>query len=93
MRALPLALIAAISATPLAQAQSTNAIPPAEANEALAEAAEAARQRFQEMTFEEYRDSLPRKDGDGAYIVNGDVPIRNEKLLLETLMDTSCMNV
>ncbi|HEY9039043.1 MAG TPA: hypothetical protein VIN05_08915 [Roseovarius sp.] len=56
---------------------------PAEANEALESAAEAARAQARQLTFEEFRDQTPFVPETGKYYVNGDTPIRNEKLLRE----------
>ena len=75
-------LIAALLAlTPhLASAQQAT---PEEAQEALKSAAEAARTQAKQLTFEEFRDQTPFVPETGKYYVNGDTPIRNEKLLRE----------
>jgi len=64
-----------------------DAVTPDVANQALAEAAEAARKNYVDMSFEEYRDSLPRVPGTGSFVVNGDITYRNEKLLREFFVD------
>ncbi len=55
-----------------------------EAKQTLAEAAEQSRQQSAGMTFEEFKASVYREPGEGGkFIVNGDTPIVNEKLLKE----------
>lgn len=54
-----------------------------EAREALKSAAEKAREEVKQLTFEEFRDRTPFVPETGKYYVNGDTPIRNEKLLRE----------
>ncbi len=56
---------------------------PNDANKALGQLAEAARESVSSMSFEEFRDSTPFVEETGKYYVNGDTPIRNEKLLRE----------
>ena len=56
---------------------------PAEGNKALGEYAETARETASGMSFEEFRDSTRYLESTGKYYVNGDTPIRNEKLLRE----------
>ncbi len=56
---------------------------PAEAQEALKSFAEAARAQAKQLSFEEFRDQTPFVPETGKYYVNGDTPIRNEKLLRE----------
>lgn len=72
-------LAAALLAAPAAADQ----IDPEQANERLAELAERARSQFEGMTFEEFEAAVPYYPEIGKYVVNGDVPIRNEKLLRE----------
>lgn len=79
MRFLTFAL-AALLAMPVSAQE---VLSPEEANARSGEIAEAKRQTFEGMSFEDYRDSLPRVEGTGSYVVNGDVTVRNEKLLLE----------
>jgi serine protease len=56
---------------------------PEAAGAALAASAEAARTAWADMGYEAFRDSLLYLPDVGKWIVNGDVPIRNEKLLRE----------
>lgn len=79
MRAFAFALAVCLAYPALAQEPvSTQA-----ANQALAASAEAARLKYANQSFEEYRDGLVRVPGTGSYVVNGDITIRNEKLLRE----------
>ena len=56
-----------------------------EAQEALRLSAEELRDKYKEYTFEQFVDEVVYKEPfeDGVYIVNGDTPIANEKLLRE----------
>lgn len=56
---------------------------PDEGNKALGQLAETARETASSMSFEEFRDSTRYVEETGKYYVNGDTPIRNEKLLRE----------
>lgn len=58
-------------------------VSPEAANADLARLAEEARQKSSSLTFEEYRDSVVFNAETGKFYVNGDTPIRNEKLLRE----------
>jgi len=61
-----------------------NAVDPETANERLHELAAAARERYRDLTFEEFRDTTFREKGEGGrWIVNGDTPVLNEKYLRE----------
>ena len=55
-----------------------------ESREAFREAAEAKRAEYADMSFEEFKAATYKEPGEnGKYIVNGDVPIANEKQLRE----------
>lgn len=56
---------------------------PAAANERLADLAAKARARAADLDFEAFRDRTLYLEETGKYYVNGDVPIRSEKLLRE----------
>lgn len=56
---------------------------PEDGNVELAEAAREARESTRGLTFEEFRDQTLFIEETGKYYVNGDTPIRNEKLLRE----------
>ncbi len=80
---LTLAIAVGWLAMGLGPASSQDAVSPEVARNASGTLAEASRQRFADMTFEEFRDAVLFVEETGKYYVNGDEPIRNEKLLRE----------
>ena len=58
-------------------------VTPQEAEVNMAEAAEASRLSYANMSFEEFRDSIPYFPQAGRWIVDGDIPITSEKQLRE----------
>ena len=71
--------IALLGMTPLSAEKAT----PQQAEAEMADAAEASRLNYADMTFEEFRDSIPYFPEVGRWIVDGDIPITSEKRLLE----------
>ena len=59
---------------------------PGDANKELGRLAETAREDASSLSFEAFRDSTRFVEETGKYYVNGDTPIRNEKLLREFWM-------
>ncbi|MFZ7090794.1 matrixin family metalloprotease [Primorskyibacter sp. 2E233] len=80
MRHFIMTILAACTVATFAQAQ---ALDPEAGNKALGDLAETARQNLSALSFEEFRDQTPYVEATGKYYVNGDTPIRNEKLLRE----------
>lgn len=72
---------ACLLAAPMVHAQTT--LEPQQSRELSGQLAEAARVKVQNLSFEEFRDQTLYIPETGKYYVNGDVPIRNEKLLRE----------
>ncbi len=87
LRAAPLFLVLALVACQQAQVTppEPDAATPEEAREILSDAAKADRERFREMEFEDFLAETYQEPADlgGKFIVNGDTPIANEKLLRE----------
>lgn len=80
MRPFVLAALAGLLLAPSAIAQDS-AIE--DVNNQLGDLAEEARVALENLTFEEFRDQTLYVEETGKYYVNGDTPIRNEKLLRE----------
>jgi hypothetical protein len=79
MRAMAIVIAGCLAASPAAAQELT----PSQGNEMLEEFADRARGVFAGMSFEEFKAATPYYPEAGKYVVNGDVPIRNEKLLKE----------
>ncbi|MDQ2090828.1 matrixin family metalloprotease [Marimonas arenosa] len=77
-RLVPLVFCIALAAPALAQP-----VDPAEGARELERLARAAREASAELSFEAFRDQTLYVEETGKYYVNGDTPIRNEKLLRE----------
>ncbi|MGB2200273.1 MAG: matrixin family metalloprotease [Pseudooceanicola atlanticus] len=75
---LPLLVALALAGPATAQA-----VDPDTGDAALADLAEAAREARSGLSFEDFRDQTTYIPETGKYYVNGDTPIRNEKLLRE----------
>ena len=73
----------AVAAILLSSAALAEPMEPDEARQALAEAAERARGHYAGMSFDEFEQAVPWYPEAGKYVVNGDIPIRNRKLLRE----------
>lgn len=64
-------------------AHAQDALDPDESRALSGALAEAARENVETLSFEEFRDQTLYVPETGKYYVNGDIPIRNEKLLRE----------
>ena len=76
-------LVAAFTASVMSSVCAAQVLEPDAASEKLGQLAETARQDASSQSFEAFRDSARFVEETGKYYVNGDTPIRNEKLLRE----------